>query len=63
MQIQISWLLEKLTDLDLHCLQRQGISGFSRTRVNQLSGLAKSVDPDQTGESVLGLQYLHIPFC
>ena len=21
------------TDLDLHCLQRQGISGFSRTRV------------------------------
>ena len=29
-EIQISWLL----DLDLHCLQRQGISGFSRTRVN-----------------------------
>ena len=27
-QIQISWLL-----LDLHCLQMQGISGFSRTRV------------------------------
>ena len=22
------------SDLDLHCLQRQGISGFSRTRVN-----------------------------
>ena len=22
------------TDLDLHCLQKQGISGFSRTRVN-----------------------------
>ena len=34
MQIQISWLLQKPTDLDLHCLQRQGISGFSRTRVN-----------------------------
>ena len=33
MQIQISWLLQKRTDLDLHCLQRQGISGFSRTRV------------------------------
>ena len=32
MQIQISWLLQKPTDLDLHCLQRQGISGFSRTR-------------------------------
>ena len=34
MQIQISWLLQKPTDLDLHCLQRQDISGFSRTRVN-----------------------------
>ena len=32
-QIQISWLLQKPTDLDLHCLQRQGISGFSMTRV------------------------------
>ena len=34
MQIQISWLLQKPTDLDLHCLQRQGVCGFSRTRVN-----------------------------
>ena len=33
LQIQISWFLQKPTDLDLHCLQRQGISGFSRTRV------------------------------
>ena len=33
-QIQISWLLQKPTDLDLYCLQRQGISGFSRTKVN-----------------------------
>ena len=33
MQTQISWLLQKPTDLDLHCSQRQGISGFSRTRV------------------------------
>ena len=33
MQIQISWLLQKPTDLDLHCLQSQGISGFSRFRV------------------------------
>ena len=31
-QIQTSWLLQKPTDLDLHCLQRQGISVFSRTR-------------------------------
>ena len=34
MQIQISGHLQKLTGLDLHCLQRQGISGFSSTRVN-----------------------------
>ena len=35
MQIQISWLLQKPTDLDLHCLPRQGISGFSRIRVKK----------------------------
>ena len=35
-QIQISWLLKKPTDLDLHCLQRQSISGFSRTRVKMM---------------------------
>ena len=29
-QIQISWLLQNPTDLDVHCFQRQGISGFSR---------------------------------
>ena len=28
--------LQKPTDLELHCLQRQGISGFSRTRVNKV---------------------------
>ena len=38
-QIQISWLLQKPTDLDLHCLQRQGISGLSRTRVKIFSNL------------------------
>ena len=38
MQIQISWL-QKPTDLDLHCLQRQDISGFSRTRVNWPSSI------------------------
>ena len=36
-QIQISWFPKMLTDLDLHCLQRQGLSGFNRTRV-KLSG-------------------------
>ena len=33
-QIQISWLLP--IDLDLHCLQREGITRFSRTGVNSL---------------------------
>ena len=33
MQIQIGWLLQKPADLDLHCLQRQGISRLSSTRV------------------------------
>ena len=27
------------TDLDLHCLQRHGISGFSRTRVKSKTRL------------------------
>ena len=43
MQIQIGWLLKKPTDLDLHCLQRQCISGFSRTRVKQIENLEQSV--------------------
>ena len=29
--------LASSTDLDLHCLQRQDIFGFSRTRVNNVS--------------------------
>ena len=32
-------LLQKPTDLDLHCLQRLGIAGFSRTRINTNSCL------------------------
>ena len=32
-QVQIRWLHQKPTDLDVHRLQRQGISGFCRTRV------------------------------
>ena len=40
-KIQISWLLQKPTDLDLHCLQRQDISGFSRTRVKKKKILHK----------------------
>ena len=33
-KVAIIHLLQKPTDLDLHCLQRQGISVFSRTKVN-----------------------------
>ena len=33
-QLASTDLVKKPTDLDLHCLQRQGISGFSMTRVN-----------------------------
>ena len=45
-QIQISWLLQKPTDLDLHCLQKQGISGFSRTGVKVWSALSQlACDP------------------
>ena len=55
-QIQISWQLQKPTDLDLHCLQRQGIARFSRTRVKIWSSLylkctgwiTSSADPEQT---------------
>ena len=43
MQIKISWLLKKPTDLDLHCLQRQGISGISRTRVKKMHKLLYTV--------------------
>ena len=52
MQIQISWLLRKPTDLDLHCLQRQGISGFSRTRV-------KSKLQMRLGSQIIVLLFLH----
>ena len=30
MQIQISWLLQKSTDLDLHCFLRQSMSCLAR---------------------------------
>ena len=35
---------KKPTDLDLHCLQRQGISGFSRTRLNLKSKNGKATN-------------------
>ena len=44
----ISWLLQKQTDLDLHCLQRQGISGFSRTMVNDADYFCDANLPSST---------------
>ena len=41
--IQIRWLLQKPTDLDLHCLQRQGISRFRRTRVKYVITLSAAM--------------------
>ena len=46
MQTQISWLLQKPSDLGLCCLQMQGISMFSRTRVNSLGANNKIVAND-----------------
>ena len=42
MQIQISLLLQKPTDLVLHYLQWQDLSGFSWTRVKSSSSLANT---------------------
>ena len=47
-QIQISWLLQKPADLDLHCLQRQGIYGLSRTRVKMGKTYGDNEDPTRT---------------
>ena len=46
-QIQISWLLRLLkesTDLDLLCLQRKGLSGFSKTRVKTMFFTCRLID-------------------
>ena len=43
-EIQISWLLKKPTDLDLHCLQRQGISGFTIKVLGQVGVLIRCLD-------------------
>ena len=39
---------QKPTDLDLHCLQRQGISGFSKTRGKSSLGIFYMVSDVQT---------------
>ena len=58
MQIHISWLLQKPTDLDLHCLQNRVYPGSAGQE------LIESVDYDQMPHSVasdLGLRYLPVP--
>ena len=42
-ELQTVQILKKPTDLDLQCLQRQGISGFSRTRVKILTSCSLSL--------------------
>ena len=42
-----SWLPQKPTDLDLHCLQRQGIFRFSRTRVKKGTGVQHREEKSQ----------------
>ena len=66
MQIQISWLLQKPNDLDLHCLLRQGMSCSAREGLKLLDLFANSVDSDQMSHSVasdLGLHCLLRPIC
>ena len=40
----ISWLLQKPADLDLHVLQRQGISRFSSTNVKKRMSIMPMLD-------------------
>ena len=37
MKIQISWLFQKPTDLDLHCLLRQGMSCSAREGLSSVA--------------------------
>ena len=48
----------KPTDLDLHCLQRQGISGFSRTRVE-----IDSKDPVRKSKKYFSYSYFFFETC
>ena len=58
-QIQISWLFQKPTDLDLHCLQRQGISGFSTTKVNVLISNMKNIHTNKLWQSLINIPEFH----
>ena len=48
---------QKPTDLDLHCLQRQGLSGFSRTRGKNCSQYdLNNVERDVKHQTIIYLQ-------
>ena len=61
---------DQLASSDLHCLQWQNISGFSRTRVNKFicPAFANSVDPDQlaskeanwSGSALFVIKYVNL---
>ena len=57
-QILIRWLLQKPSDLDLHCLQRQCLSLFSRTRVKMLRGRHAQAEA-KTYQTLLSKSKLH----
>ena len=44
---------QKPTDLDLHCLQRQGTSGFSMTRVKYGSSIRSNIFQNWKGISFI----------
>ena len=48
MQIKISWLLKKPTDLDLHCLLRQGMSCSAKEGLMLHGVKISGKDPDIT---------------
>ena len=61
MQIQISWLLQKPTDMDLHCLQRQGIypgsAGLGLRGLNLVLWPTFILNPDTASATVNVLKF------
>ena len=55
MQIQISWLLQKPADLEIHCLLRQGMSCSAR---EGLKSYANGADSDKILQTDQGLYCL-----
>ena len=49
---------QKPTDLDLHCFQMQGISGFSRTRIKVFASAYQSPNKSPIPKNVMILIFL-----